>query len=163
MMSFCFLHDVFLPIALHRTGNTVCAAKDAMKMLAVKKICHSTFQESNVKYALCWNFGNNEKHGQWHEFIIVSDSAVWKKIGFTMKPGKMSDAFAYSFSKKQNEHGICSVADICLPRDAEHQMKMQIENRLADESVICGPHIIMKPNETFEEALIEIDLAFHFV
>ena len=92
--------------------------------------------------------------------ISAKDATNEQDIAFYANPKKKSYAkFAYEFSTKTVDNNICRIVDLVLPNDAILQIRDRILNRQDDEELRLRSSTILFPKETFEEVLVERDLA----
>ena len=166
-----WLFDVLFPVMYYRLARSV-SYDEFIQNILVRKINYhwnhrrdwrssnasNSIYESTV-YSLCYGVSINK--GIWLMFSISAKDATHEQdIAFYANPKKKSYAeFAYEFSRKTVDGNVCHIVDLVLPNDAILQIRDRILNRQDDEELRLRSSTILFPKETFEEVLVERDLA----
>ena len=166
-----FIYDKLLPILFYKLDDCIPAEEKldeyakAKRRLCIRKNRYNwdhPMIEHKPSYSLCWATGpTTDQLTSWYVLDITAKDAIYvRDVTFYLKKSKLKNKFSYDFSTHQNEHLMCSAIDMCLPRDVEEQIQSQIEHRYSKEILKCGSTLILNPNETCEEVLVERDLSF---
>ena len=159
-----WLEEVFCPVVYYRL-DPVISYSDFKKRLLVRKMDSSWYARglpANTTYSLCYAIGDVNYTGGWIRFSMgASDCISEKDVVLDVDPcRKAHAAFGYSFhANKLGSTNICRLVDLTLPSDCISQIRDSIVGREDDEELKFRSRVILHPKETFEEALIEKDLA----
>lgn len=158
-----WLDDVLFPAIHYRMNAKHTSYDDFKKHMLLRKIDCSWKNDNaypiieSTTYALCYIHGFMYP---WRMFSISRTLTEHDVVFYANPKSKAYASFAYEFQSKMDNNGICRLLDLTLPNDAVMQLRNNIVNRDDNEDFRLGPTIILYPNETFEEVLVERDLAY---
>ena len=162
-----WLFDVLFPVVYYRLARYM-SYDEFIQNILVRKVHYHwrTWSSSNASNAICesmvYSLCYGIDKGNWLMFSISrAKNAISKRdVAFYASPTKKAyAAFAYDFNTKTMDGDVCRIVDLVLPNDAIQQIRDCILNRQDDEELRLSLNTILFPKETFEEVLVERDLA----